>query len=372
MNLLIAPDSFKGSMRATELCALFQKHTVAEDLNIKCIPIADGGEGSLDAIAFSSGFERIEQIVKGPDFKERSVFYLWDDELKTAYIELAQAAGIEWIDVSQTNCLHTTTLGTGEQIRHALEAKAEKIVLFIGGSATNDAAMGIASALGIRFLGKDGNVLVPIGKNLTEVTMIDDSKAIQTYDIEFLVATDVDNPFYGRKGAAQVYAQQKGASPSEVILLDNGLKRLHNLLTKKYNVDLQALPGAGAAGGVGGGMAAYFNAELESGADLVFTATKIDEAIAWADVIITGEGKTDSQTLNGKLVNRLLKRVQKHKKRGVLICGYFEGDIELQQQLRLEKVFALAPTPADIPDAIANTKALVEQKIDDIFQYLQV
>ncbi len=371
MKILIAPDSFKGSMRAVEICNAFTKRLSTTSLEYKTVPLADGGEGSLEAILHASSFKVIELTVSSPDFSLTESYYLYDTDMNVAYIELAEASGLEKADLTKINCMDTTTLGTGELIVDAIHRGAEKIILFIGGSATNDGAMGIASALGIRFLDKKGGNLKPIGRNLRKIALIDDSLCVRTDDIEFIVATDVSNPFYGPKGAAHVYAKQKGANEEEIVWLDNGLKNLNRCIGEKYNLDLQLLPGAGAAGGVGGGMAAFVGADLEAGAKLVFEATQLEQHMRWADVLITGEGKADEQSLYGKLVGETLKLAKEYNTKPILLCGFFDGDQSLKDRLGIDTVFALAPTKEDIPDAIANVNAKMKTTISEVIKQLE-
>ena len=368
MNVLIATDSFKGSLRSHEVCTIIAR--VAREFGHVplSVPMADGGEGSLEAIGYATSFKRIDLRVQGPDFQEIDAYYLLDNFSRTAYIELAVASGIELINVQQTNCLHTTTLGTGQLIRHAIEQGIQRVVLFVGGSATNDAAMGILSALGFRFTDKYGHTLKPIGSQLAQVAEVYHDEPELTEAIEFVVATDVDNPFYGPSGAAYVYGPQKGADPEAIKLLDEGLRNFahHIYLTNRENIQL--IPGTGAAGGVGGGLVGLLGAKLLPGAELIFEATGIEANMQHTKLLITGEGRTDKQTLRGKLVQKLLKLAQNHQIETLLLCGQFRGDEQLQTQLGATHLIQLAETPEQTPYAMAHPAELITQKLRQFFE----
>jgi len=240
MNLLIAPDSFKGTLSASQIIDIITNKLRKLKIPAKLIknPLADGGEGSLEVIDQSSDFENIKIKVFNPFFKKINAYYLYNKENRTAYIEMAKASGL--ILINKPDVMNATTFGTGQLIKHAIENGAEKIILFIGGSATNDAGIGIANALGIKFFNKSGKELKPIGKNLTDIHIIDDSKSIvKKYKTEILIAADVNNPFYGKNGASYIYAKQKGANPKEIIHLDKGLQNIAAIFNKQYYINVQ-------------------------------------------------------------------------------------------------------------------------------------
>jgi glycerate kinase len=343
LNILIIPDSFKGSISASDIakiiCTKLEESNLL--LSITSLPLADGGEGSLEALQQSKNFRSVKLSVSNPLFDKIEAEYLFDKKNNTAYIELAKASGLQLVK-GNPDIMNSNTFGTGQLIGHAIENGGKKIFLFIGGSATNDAGIGIMEALGYRFYNNKGDVLKPIPLNLEKIFRIDGSESIlKTNDVEILVASDVTNPFYGANGAAFVYAPQKGAKPSEVKQLDAGLRHFARLVFDRYNIDLQTIEGAGAAGGVGGGLFAFAEAKMASGAELIFNMLNVEDKIKAADIIISGEGKIDNQSMNNKLLCSISKLTQKHKKQLWAVCGYFDGDKKLKENLALTKVFAL-------------------------------
>lgn len=368
MKIMLAPDSFKGSLSAGEIIdiatvVLGEKYPGAE---LTAAALADGGEGSLEAIAPALQAERVKNRVKDPLGRQVSTYYLLDKKDNTAYIELAKASGFSLVS-GEADIMNSGTQGTGELIRDAIKKGAEKIILFIGGSATNDAAVGIAHALGYRFLDKRSEMLAPLAKNLTLVNNIDTSNAlIKGSEHEIIIASDVNNPFHGLKGAAYVYAPQKGADPDVVEELDRGLKNMSELFKKHFSADIDNLQGAGAAGGVGGGLAAMFGARIVSGSELIFSLLDIEGKIRNSDIIITGEGMLDEQTTNHKLICRLAEIAHAQRKKVFAICGYFNGDESLKKQLGLEEVYSLASDRDDIKKSIACAEERLKKVIRKI------
>ena len=272
MKFVIAPDKFKNSLTAFEFCEAVSRGILAviPDAEIIRCPLADGGDGTLEVINYYLQAERIITEVSDPFFKKIQASYLYNPKLKIAYIEMAEASGLKVLGNRSPNCIKATSLGTGELIKHALGQGAKEIILGIGGSACNDAGMGIAQALGYEFLNKEGEKLLPIGENLSSVSDVIVEKVFPDLsEIKFLIACDVNNPFYGKNGAAQTYAAQKGATPKEIEILDNGLEQFAKILHKKFSIDVQQVAGAGAAGGVGGGALCFLNGKLLPGIDLI-------------------------------------------------------------------------------------------------------
>ena len=278
MNILIAPDSFKGSLSANRFIDVFSNklRELKFPAKIMSSPLADGGEGSLEVIIQNSGLEKKSLKVYGPHNKEIKAWYLYEKKRKTAYIEMAKASGLMLAD--DNDVMHASSFGTGQLMKHAIENGSKKIILFVGGSATNDAGTGIANALGVRFQDVTGKTLRPIGKNLVNIHSIDDSKSLfRKYSIGIIIAADVNNPFYGTNGAAYIYSPQKGATENQVVDLDKGLQNIAAIFNTKYYIDVQKIKGSGAAGGIGGGMLALFNAKISSGSDLIFKLTGIEK-----------------------------------------------------------------------------------------------
>jgi len=274
---------------------------------------------------------------------------------------MAVASGLSLLQ--KPDVMNASSYGTGQLIADALQKGAERIVLFVGGSATNDAGTGIAAALGVRFYDGMGEMVRPLAKNLTRILKIDRSHSLLSkYNAKIQVTVDVDNPFYGKTGAAHTYAAQKGANNAQILFLDEGLRHIANVFHWKYGIDVQDIKGSGAAGGVAGGLAAIFSAEILPATEIIFPLINLENKIKGADLIISGEGKIDAQTLNGKLLAKVSDLVKKQNKKLWAICGYFAGDENLQKQLGIEKVFALAKSEDEVPDAMKNAK---EWMMDD-------
>lgn len=301
MKIVVVPDSFKGSLSATEvaavLCEALQR-AMPEAL-ILSVPVADGGEGTLDCFASFFGGERITATVTGPNFQKVRASYLLKGDV--AVIEMAQAAGLPLANPKSAGA--TTTFGVGELMRDAEKHGAAHFVVGIGGSATNDGGCGLAAALGAEFRNRAGQAFVPVGDTLCEIDSIRFPEAR-----DMTVLCDVKNPLWGENGAAYVYAPQKGATPADVRRLDAGLYCYAEILKTKYNKDIAALPGAGAAGGLGAGLVAFFGATLRRGIDTVLDYAAFDEAVKDADWVITGEGALDSQSFCGKVIDGVMAR----------------------------------------------------------------
>ncbi len=327
MKIVLAPDKFKGSITGLEFCDAVAKgiRRINSKVEIVEIPLADGGDGTFAILNFHLHGEIISTKVKDPLFREIDASYLFVKDSKTAYIEMAKASGLNLLTQQEQNCFFTTTLGTGELIQHAIEKGAKTIILGIGGSATNDCGIGMATALGFRFLDEFEKEVVPIGENLVHIKKIDTSNVHEKLNkITFKIACDVTNPLYGKNGASFVYAPQKGANQEEIIILDKGLQNMFRLFLERYHIDVQKIKGAGAAGGLGAGAVAFLNAKLVSGIELVKELVHFETQIQDADWIITGEGKLDKQTLSGKTINGVIDSAKKYKIPVAAFCGKIE------------------------------------------------
>lgn len=369
MNILIAPDSFKGTLSSAEVSRILRDELEKQKPghSIKILPLADGGEGSIDVLALNKTLKKRSMVVKGPLFGEIESYYYYEPATDTAYIEMAKASGITLLDEAELNAMDTTTYGTGELIKDALRQGARKVFVFVGGSATNDAGMGMAEALGVTFRNRYRQKLLPVGRNLKYVCEVEDYRMIpEVKDAEIIVATDVNNPFYGKEGAAYVYARQKGAGNAEIRRLDEGLEHFAALLKKQYHFNLQEMPGSGAAGGLGGGCVTFLNARIESGADVIFRELHFEQQVAWANLIISGEGKIDKQSLYEKLLARVSVVA---KQAGVplwAVCGYLDGDPEAFKQLGLAQIFRLAEQKDEIAEAMDNAADKLREKTANI------
>ncbi len=319
MRILLAPDSFKGSLSALQVCSTVSSAIKAQmpDCTVDCIPVADGGEGTVDSFVYSC-HAAVESVqVTAPDFRKVTAkFAVMGD---TAVIETAQASGLPLTGATNDPVL-ATTYGSGELIKAALDRGCRKIVLGIGGSATNDGGIGLASALGARFTDINSEAVTLNGMGASKVDKIDLSNMdSRLADCRITVLCDVENPLYGENGAAYIYAPQKGADEAKVIFLDNALRNLGKAVKKCIGVDYASDSGSGAAGGMGYGLKAFLGAELQSGAGTVLDLCGFDERVESADLIITGEGRFDSQSLMGKVPGRIIGRAG--GKPVVVLCG---------------------------------------------------
>ena len=359
MKFVIAPDKFKGSLNGFEFCDAVEEGLlmVFKDAEILKKPLADGGDGTMEVAKHYIKGETVTITVNDPLFRPINASYLYSDETKIAYIEMAEASGLKLLNVDEFDCMETTTLGTGELIYDALEKGATEIILGIGGSATNDGGMGMANALGFWFLDEKGLELSPIGKHLTKVKTIDDSNKHHRLDgVKVKVACDVTNPFYGLQGAAYIYGAQKGASENEIIFLNQGLCNFAEIIKNRYEIDLQKVNGSGAAGGVGGGALVFLNGELISGNNLVKELADFDNAINGADWIITGEGQLDEQTLSGKTIDGVVKSAKSKNIPVAALCGSVSISVAQQQKFGLNYVTSIVRGISTLNQAMEQSR----------------
>lgn len=360
MKIILAFDSFKGSVTSEEAaCAAAEGiRSLYPDAEIREFIMADGGEGSLEAISSGLKCTSIEARARNPIGEVITCPYLVTED-GTAIIELARASGLTLIPEDRRNPMFTSTSGTGDLIADAISRGCRNFVLFIGGSATNDAGTGILSTLGYRFLDRDGNELTPSGKILADICEIDVSGACGALsECSFTIASDVTNPMCGENGAAYVFAPQKGASAEEVKMLDTGLRHFCNIIRKQTGKDISGLPGAGASGGAGGGLAAFLEAKSESGAETVIRITGIEKEISTSDIVITGEGCTDWQSCFGKAVGKICRRASQHGIPSVVLSGKIDLDRTAREQLGATAVFSIQSGPSDIGHAMTKENAI--------------
>lgn len=327
MHILIAPDKFRGSLDADPVCDAIEKGVLQAlpDAKITKTALADGGEGTAEILTKNQNGRFVEIDVKDPlGRKIKSTFGLSSDG-KVAYVEMANASGLRLLNTEERNPCLTNTFGTGELIAHALEQGAQNIILGIGGSATTDAGTGMAAALGYRFYNDKGHQINPNGGNLIHIAHIDDSSVHPLLrKCKIFVACDVTNPLFGKNGAAYVYGPQKGADEKMVELLDQGLRSFSKVAERHFGISVETMPGAGAAGGLGAGAVWFLDAQLQEGVRIVMEQLRLPEIIPSMDLVITGEGKVDTQTLQGKVVKGLAKICQQAKVPLVLLCGTLE------------------------------------------------
>ena len=331
MKIILAPDSFKGSLTSMEVAASMETGIKRALPDAECIkiPMADGGEGTVLSLLDALGGELISCTVKGPDGRRVTADYGILADNRTAVIEMAAASGLSLVSGSDRNPLKTTTFGTGELMGHALDRGVEKIILGIGGSATNDAGVGMAQALGAVFRDRDGRIISQAGSGdmLREIESVDLQEMHPKLGrTQVLVACDVDNPLTGKNGAAYVFAPQKGADQAMVKILDENLEHLAGVIQRELGVDVDQVPGAGAAGGLGAGLLVFAGAELQSGIEIISKATSIETHLRTADLVFTGEGRVDFQTAFGKTPAGIARLAGKHGVPVIAIGGGLADD----------------------------------------------
>ena len=361
-KIIIAPDKFKGSLSAREVCAAIRAGMLQLIPHAEIIehPLADGGEGSLEILADHLEVEVMEAIVQDPLFRPLRASYLKKEE--TAYVEMARASGLPLLKHTERNPLLTTTYGTGQLIRNALQRGCREILLFVGGSATNDGGVGMASALGYRFLDKDGKPLSPTGENLVRIERIDaDHLFFDPAQIHSLVVSDVRNPLFGKEGAAEVFGPQKGADEKAVALLDEGLEKLADVVLSDLGVPLGDLPGAGAAGGLGAGGVAFLGAKIQSGIETIIHTTQFSAHLDGAHLIITGEGMLDHQSLQGKVIAGVAGLAQQHAIPCVVIAGNTSLKPTEYEALGIRRVYTVMEDGLSLERALAEAGKRVEE-----------
>ena len=358
MKFVIAPDKFKGSLTGFEFCHAVEEglRMVLENPEIIAMPLADGGDGTIEVVKHYINGEKITIMVNDPLFRPVQASYLYAEENQIAYIEMAEASGLKLLSEAERNCMHASTFGTGELIADALKKGAKEIILGIGGSATNDGGMGMANALGFRFLNEDGEDLKPVGRNLIALRKIDASEIHPGLsDVVFKVACDVSNPLYGDEGAAKIYAAQKGASVAEIESLDYGLRNYAKVILEEYDIDLQEIKGSGAAGGIGGGAIVFLKGSLTSGIDLIKELANFDNVIVGADWIITGEGQLDEQTLSGKTIDGVVTSASQKNIPVAALCGSVSISEKQQEIFGLTYVTSIVRGISNLQEAMSSS-----------------
>ena len=365
-KIVVASDSFKGSLTSREISTIVAEAVseVFPDCQTVCLEMADGGEGTIDALCRALGGSRIEVSVSDPLGKPVVSEYAIVNvpgEGPTAVIEMSKASGLPLVPEGLRNPMLTTTFGTGELILDALGRGCKHFLIGIGGSATNDGGTGMLATLGWRFLDSDGNELPPVGASLGKIESMDSSGKNHALDgCSFVTACDVDNPFCGPDGAAFVFAPQKGAGPEEVILLDNGLESFSSVIRKSTGVDVKDIPGAGAAGGLGGALLAFLGARLTPGAEMVLEAIGFDSLAEGADLVITGEGRMDFQTLKGKAPLCVLRHATRLGIPTISLAGII-SDYDLLKNLGYKDILCI--NPPCLPHETAMQSAVARRNL---------
>ncbi len=350
-NVIVAMDSFKGSISSVEACKIVATEFIAcGTKRVSEIPIADGGEGTIDAFLLAVGGEKQEVIITGPNWQKITSHFAILSDGETAVIEMALASGL--ILANPPNPWDTTTYGTGELIKAALDAGCRRLIIGIGGSATNDGGTGMAVALGVKFLSLEGNEIIPSGGGLEDIAGIDSTgldKRINNVDI--IVACDVKNLFYGNQGASLVYSQQKGANKNMAVRLDKHLKKLAEVIKNQYNVDLQKVPGSGAAGGLGGALHVFLGAKLRSGIEILLEVVNFPEKLKHASLVITGEGSFDYQSLYGKTVSGIAKIAKEYGVPVIVLAGSIMVSAKEYEPLGILATFSTNQRPISLREA---------------------
>ncbi|WP_276391413.1 glycerate kinase [Eudoraea chungangensis] len=371
MNFLLIPDKFKGSLTASQIIRITEKEVLDKypSANVRSIIASDGGDGFLDSVL---QFEQVNRIdVPSVDALGRSInsHYLLNAKQCKAYIELANTCGLILLDREELNPLKASTYGLGIQIKDALERGAKDIYIGLGGSATNDGGIGMASALGYKFLNKKGQRLEANGDALNKITSIDSSRVLKNLSsTKFIAVNDVTNPLFGSNGATAVYGKQKGVNKDEIDVLEKGLINLDNIVAEELHMHVAEVPGAGAAGGSAYGLMCFFGASFIGGINFVLQKAGVPRLLEneEIDFIITGEGKIDSQSLQGKLIDGVINLGSSYQIPIILICGLLEIDKNILYPRGVSKIVEICDREKPIQYSIDNAAVLLKRGLEAV------
>ncbi len=369
---VLIPDSFKGTMSSAEICGIMKEKILARfpGCEVLSIPVADGGEGSVDAFLTALGGEKVWLEVANPYFEPMQSFYGLIDGGKTAVVEMASCAGLPLVE-GRRDPSKTTTYGVGQLILAAAARGVKKIIVGLGGSSTTDGGCGAAAAIGVKFTDAEGKEFVPVGGNLHKIAGIDLSGRSELLKgVEVVTMCDIDNPMYGPTGAAYVFGPQKGADPEMVKFLDEGLIHLGEVIKRDLGRDLTLVPGGGAAGAMGVGMVAFFDSTLQMGIETVLDTVDFDRIIADADAIFTGEGKIDSQSLRGKVVIGVARRAKKQGKDVIAVVGGSELEMAGAYESGVKAIFTINRLPQDLSVSRFQSKENLAFVMDNILRMM--
>ena len=375
MNILIAPDAFKDCMSARQVAISLRRgiERIMPETDFQIAPMADGGEGTVESVIDATGGKRIEWVVKDPLMREINSFYGITGDGSTAVIEMAAASGIELLIPEERDPWVTSTFGTGELIKNALDRGCKKLLLGIGGSATNDGGAGMAEALGVKFTCGREISPRPGGGALGDVERIHmEGLDPGIADLDILVACDVSNPLTGPEGASAIYGPQKGADGDMVKKLDHNLEHFAVLIRQQLGKEISHVPGAGAAGGLGAGLMAFLGARLMKGFDMIAETVGLEEKIMQADLVITGEGKMDGQTQFGKTPFGVAQLAQKHGKPVIGIAGTLEEGSEVLYQMGFNVILPIQEKPSDLDFAIRHAGELLKRSGERIARMIRL
>lgn len=372
MHVLLAPDKFKGSLTSQQVCdamaSSISKHHPS--WTIEKAPMADGGEGTGSLLTKLSGGKTVSTKARDPLFREIETSYGLSPDGQTAFIEMASASGLQLLEPHERNPMLTSSIGTGDLIAHALKSGVKLIVIGCGGSATNDGGIGMATALGISFFDSNDEKIFPIGANLSKIVAIYFDQALpEIASTTFVILADVTNPLTGPNGAANVFGPQKGASGSDIVLLDKGLHHFSQILNKYFPSGMADFFGAGAAGGFPVSARAFLKADLKSGIEFIMDFSGLEEKIKRADLIITGEGKFDQQSLKGKVVSGVACLCQKHTKKLWVVCGISEVDDETAKGIGIECVLSISSAALNVEESISQAENLLIRTMESAMKY---
>lgn len=373
MKFVLAPDSFKESMTSMEACLAMEKgiKKVFKDAECIKVPMADGGEGTVDALVNATEGKFIEIEVTNPLGKKIKANYGILGDGKTAVIEMAKASGIELIDRSERNPYVTTTYGTGEIIKDAVNKGIKHILIGIGGSATNDAGAGMLQALGVKLLDANKEEIAFGGVQLEKIEYIDKCKLDEFLkDVTIEVACDVTNPLVGENGASYIFGPQKGAIPEMVKVLDNNLRHFALKVKESFGIDIAHVPGSGAAGGLGGALLGFLNAELRSGIELVIKYTNLEEKIKTSDYVLTGEGSIDGQTIFGKTPVGVSKLGKKYDIPVVAFAGKVDPESSNLYSEGMKSIFSIMRGVETLDDALKNGACNLEKTVESVIRII--
>ncbi len=375
MKFILIPDSFKGTLSSEEICNIIKEKISIHfpDSKIVSIPVADGGEGSVDAFITAAGGRKKTVTVKNPYFEDMDACYGLLSDGETAVVEMASCAGLPLVE-ERKNPKLTTTYGVGQLILAAAEDGAKKIIIGLGGSCTNDGGCGAAAAVGVKFYNDKNETFIPTGGTLNFISRIsmDEIHPILK-EVEIVTMCDIDNPMYGENGAAYIFGPQKGADEEMVRELDQGLKSLSAVIESTIGKDVSQIPGAGAAGAMGAGMVAFFHSQLQMGIETVLDTVKFDEILSPDSYVITGEGKLDSQSLRGKVVIGIAGRTHIHKVPLIAIVGGAEdGEIAKAYEMGVTAVFPINRLPQDFSVSRKFSRENLGYTVDNVLRLLKM
>ncbi len=362
MRIVAAPNALKGCLNAVQAAEAMKQGILAANprCHVACVPVADGGDGLIEVMLHALGGQQIDVAVAGPRMQPVSAPFCLVPTRRLAVVEMARASGLALLPESQRDPTQTTTTGTGELIRAALDRGAERIIVGIGGSATCDGGIGMAAALGYRFLDGTGQPVEPVGGALTAIAAIDRHHRDPRIDgLSIAAACDVTNPLTGPDGAAAVYGPQKGASPDQVAQLDAGLANLARVVRRDLGIDMAHVPGSGAAGGLGGGLLAFLGAELKPGIDLVIDAVGLRDQLDDADLVLTAEGRIDAQTRFNKAPAGVARTAKSAGVPCIAICGAVGDGVESLHAIGIDAVFSICNGPLSLAEAMHDAADLL-------------